>query len=109
MKRIPPRLRSFAARLRGNQTDAEQKFWMCLRDRQIKEWKFRRQHPIGHYIVDFCSLEGMLIIELDCGQHLDQTNADEERANYLNSVGFRVLRFWNDEVLTKMDLSLIHI
>ena len=103
MKRIPTRLRSFAARLRGNQTDVEQKLWMCLRDRQIKEWKFRRQHPIGHYIVDFCSLEGMLIIELDGGQHLDQTNADEERANYLNSVGFRVLRFWNDEVLTKMN------
>jgi agmatine deiminase len=103
MKRIPPSLRSFAVRLRGNQTDAEQKLWMCLREKQIKEWKFRRQHPIGHYIVDFCSLEGMLIIELNGGQHLEQEDADLERTEYLNSVGFRVLRFWNDDVLTKMD------
>ncbi len=103
MKRISPRLRSFAARLRGNETDAEQRIWERIRDGQIKEWKFRRQHPIGGYIVDFCCLEGMLIIELDGGQHLNQEEADEERANYLRSVGFRVLRFWNDDVLTKMD------
>ena len=103
MKRISPRLRSFAARLRGNQPDAELKLWNCLRDRRIKEWKFRRQHPIGCYIVDFCSLEGMLIIELDGGQTLKQEDADEERTKYLSSVGFRVLRFWNDEVLTKTD------
>jgi len=103
VKRIPPTLRSFAQRLRGQQTDAEQKLWMRIRDHQLKDWKFRRQHPIGGYIVDFCCLEGMLIIELDGGQHLVQEESDEERANYLNSVGFRVLRFWNDDVLTKMD------
>jgi len=109
VKRIPPRLRSFAQRLRGGQTDAEQKLWMRLRDRRIKEWKFRRQHPIGGCIVDFCCLEGMLIIELDGGQHLEQQDGDEERTKYLNSVGFRVLRFWNDDVLTKTDVVLEEI
>jgi very-short-patch-repair endonuclease len=72
MKRISPRLRSFAARLRGNQTDAEQTLWDRIRDGQIKEWKFRRQHPIGRSIVDFCCLERMLIIELDDGEQPEQ-------------------------------------
>jgi agmatine deiminase len=103
MKRISPKLRSFAACLRGNQTDAEQRLWERIRGGQIKEWKFRRQHPIGEYIVDFCCLEGMLIIELDGGQHLEQEKADEERTKYLRSVGFRVLRYWNDDVLMKTD------
>ncbi len=103
MKRISPKLRSFAARLRGNQTDAEQRLWERIRDAQVKEWKFRRQHPIGGYIVDFCCLEGMLIIQLDGGQHLKQEKADEELTNYLTAVGFHVLRFWNDDVLTKTD------
>ena len=67
VKRIPPRLRSFAARLRGNQTAAEQKLWMRLRDRQVKEWKFRRQHPIGGVLADCCGLVWMLIMELDGG------------------------------------------
>ena len=103
MKRISPRLRSFAARLRGNQTDAEQTLWDRIRDGQIKEWKFRRQHPIGRSIVDFCCLEGMLIIELDGEQHSEQKKADEECTDYLTALGFRVLRFWNNDVLTKTD------
>ena len=103
MKRISPKLRSVAARLRGNQTDAEQRLWERIRRGQIKEWKFRRQHPIGGYIVDFCCLEGMLIIELDSRQHIEQDEADVERTTYLKSVGFHVLRFWNDDVLTKTD------
>ena len=103
MKRISPKLRSLAARLRGNQADAERRLWERIRDGQIKEWKFRRQHPIGRYIVDFCCLEGMLIIELDGGQHLEKEKADEERTKYLSAVGFHVLRFLNDDVLTKTD------
>ncbi len=109
MKRIPPRLRSFASRLRGNQADAEHKLWTRLRDRQVRKWKFRRQHPIGGYVVDFCSLEGMLIVELDGGQHLEQEDVDSERTEYLSSKGFRVLRFWNDDVLTKTDAVLEEI
>jgi agmatine deiminase len=103
MKRISPKLRSVAARLRGNQTDAEQKLWERIRGGQIKEWKFRRQHPIGGYILDFCCLEGMLIVELDGGQHLKQEKTDEEGTKYLSSVGFQVLRFLNDDVLMKTD------
>jgi len=109
LKRISPSLRSFAKRLRGGQTDAEQQLWMRLRNGLVKGWKFRRQHPIGGFIVDFCCLEGMLIIELDGGQHLEQEKADEERTKYLNSVGFRVLRFWNDDVLMKTDEVLEEI
>ena len=103
MKRISPRLRSLAQRLRGEPTDAEQKLWLRLRNGIVKGWKFRRQHPIGGFIVDFCCLEGMLIIELDGGQHLEQEEADEERTKYLSSVGFHVLRFWNDDALNKTD------
>ncbi len=103
MKRISPKLRSFAARLRGNQTDAEQKLWLRIRDQQLKDWKFRRQHPIGNYIVDFCCLEGMLIIELDGGQHSKQQERDSDRTTYLTGVGFQVMRFWNDDVLMKTD------
>ena len=109
VKRIPPTLRSFAQRLRGGQTDAEQKLWLRIRDRQLKAWKFRRQHPIGGCIVDFCCLEGMLIVELDGGQHGEQEEANLERTKYLNSVGFHVLRFWNDDVLMKTDEVLAEI
>ena len=103
MKRFSPRWRSFAAHLRGNQSDAEQRLWEEIRDGQIKGWKFRRQHPIGRTIVDFCCLEGMLIIELDGGEQREQEPADEESKNYLTALGFRVLRFLNDDVLTKTD------
>ncbi len=109
VKRIPPTLRSFAQRLRGGQTDAEQKLWLRLRNGLLKGWKFRRQHPIGNYIVDFCCLEGMLIIELDGGQYLEQVEVDKERSKYLSSVGFQVLRFWNDDVLKNIDDALEEI
>lgn len=103
MRRISPRLRSFAARFQRNQTDAEQMLWGRIRDGQIKGWKFRRQHPIGGSIVDFCCLEGMLIIELEGEQHPEQKIADEACINYSTTLGFRVLRFCNDDVLTKTD------
>ena len=109
MKRIAPRLRLVAARLRGSQTDAEQNLWMRLRSRQINGAKFRRQHPIGPYVVDFCCLENKLIVELDGGQHVEQKEADRVRTEALQAVGFRVLRFWNDEVLTKMEEVLEEI
>ena len=102
MKRIPPRLGLLAKGLRGNQTDAEQKLWMRLRSRQIDGLKFRRQHVIGRYIVDFCCVERKMIVELDGGQHVEQEEADGERTKYLRSVGFRVIRFWNDDVLEEI-------
>jgi very-short-patch-repair endonuclease len=86
--------------LRNNSTDAERFLWRHLRNRQILGAKFRRQHAIGNYIVDFMSLDAMLIVELDGGQHQEQQAYDAVRDAYLESAGFRVLRFWNSDVTT---------
>jgi very-short-patch-repair endonuclease len=88
-----------ARELRGNQTDAESVLWNALRNRQLLNLKFRRQHPIGNYIVDFCCIEKRLIIELDGSQHEELAAQDEERTKWLNEHGFQVLRFWNHEVM----------
>jgi len=96
-------------RLRRNDTDAERKLWMRLRDRQLNGLKFRRQQPIGRYIVDFFCPEYRLVIELDGGQHADQIQADKRRTELLNKAGYRVLRFWDNEVLTSIDAVLERI
>ena len=80
-------------------TAAEQKLWQNLRNRQLSGFKFRRQHPIGPYIVDFVCLEKKLIIEVDGGQHASDMSADISRGDYLMKQGYRILRFWNHEVL----------
>jgi len=95
--------------LRKNMTDAERVLWMHLRDRRLDEYKFRRQHPIGHYIVDFVCLIEKLIIEVDGGQHAIESDGDERRTNYLNEKGYRVIRFWNNEVLLETDAVLDEI
>ncbi len=84
-------------------TDAEQRLWQRLRNRQVCGAKFRRQHAISPYIVDFVCLEQKLVIEADGGQHLKQQAQDEERTAFLEAQGFQVLRFWNDEILTQAD------
>ena len=71
--------------------------------------KFRRQHPIGPYITDFCCTEGRLVVEVDGGQHAERTASDEERTQYLSGAGYRVLRFWNPEVLTQTQAVLERI
>ncbi len=91
--------RDAARELRREQTDAERKLWNVLRDRQLLNLKFRRQHPIGNYIADFCCLEKGLIIELDGSQHVEQAAYDADRTKWLNAQGFDVLRYPNDEVL----------
>ncbi|MFZ0887420.1 MAG: endonuclease domain-containing protein [Candidatus Binataceae bacterium] len=90
-----------AHRLRRNQTDAERKMWALLRDRRLCGVKFRRQRPIGSFIVDFCCLERKLIIELDGGQHGEpsQAQADARRSRFLRAGGYRVLRFWDSDAL----------
>ena len=88
-----------ARELRKNLTDAEQRLWQKLKRRQIATVKFRRQQPIGPFIVDFVCFERRLIIEVDGGQHAAQTDYDEERTRWLKVQGYRVLRFWNNEVL----------
>ena len=97
---------SNARRLRSNLTDAESCLWKRLRSRQLLGIRFRRQAPIGKYVVDFISYEANLIIELDGGQHALQQAYDERRTAWLESQGFRVLRFWNHDVLQKMDAVL---
>jgi len=92
-----------ARRLRREQTDAERLLWRHLRGRRMRNAKFRRQHPIGPYFADFCSIERRLVIELDGSQHADLSAEDEKRTSFLKSRDYRVLRFWNDQVLADVD------
>lgn len=101
----------FARRLRCETSDAERALWLRLRDRRLGGLKFRRQTPIGPYIVDFVCLERELVVEIDGGQHMAtaQRAKDEERTRWLETQGFMVLRFWNDEVLNQMEAVLERI
>ena len=92
-----------ARRLRHEQTDAERQLWKQIRDRQLLGTKFRRQQLIGKFIVDFFCPEFKLILELDGGHHTAQKEADQDRIVFLSSRGYRVLRFWNNEVLQDME------
>ena len=87
-----------AKALRSNMTDAERRLWYFLRAHRFKGTKFKRQAAIGRYIVDFVCFEKHLVIEVDGSQHADNP-ADQLRARWLEDQGFRVLRFWNNEVL----------
>ncbi len=91
-----------ARQLRRNLTDAERRLWSILRDRKLQGYKFRRQHPIGLYIVDFACAELWLVIEADGGQHADNLY-DERRTAWLESQGWRILRFWNNDILTNAE------
>jgi adenine-specific DNA-methyltransferase len=103
--------RDFARELRKNQTDLERKLWHALRDRRFAGFKFRRQQPIGPYIVDFVCFEARLIIELDGSQHgaARKVIADERRTGFLRKEGFRVRRFWNYELVEDFDAALTAI
>jgi len=92
-----------ARSLRKNQTDAEAKIWHLVRAKQITGLKFRRQHPIQPFIVDFICPEKKLIIELDGGQHADAIEYDEKRTLFLESKGYTVIRLWNNEVLNNIE------
>jgi very-short-patch-repair endonuclease len=80
-------------------TDAEHRLWYYLRGRRLAGWKFRRQVPLGNYVVDFLCEEARLIVEVDGGQHSEMQAADAERTRWLEARGYRVVRFWNNEVL----------
>ena len=103
---LPPDLLTFAHALRTNQTDAETKLWWLLKDRRLRSMKFRRQHPIPPYVVDFYCHDAHLVIEVDGGQHSEARRYDEERTAFLGSLGIRVMRFWNNEVLQSTDAVL---
>lgn len=93
---------AFAKKLRREMTEAEDRLWEELRGRRLDRLKFRRQVPVGAYVADFLCADAMLIVEVDGSQHADSEH-DRQRAAELNARGFRVLRFWNDEVLREMD------
>jgi very-short-patch-repair endonuclease len=91
-----------ARKLRRDATEAETRLWAQLRGRRLADAKFRRQVPIGPFIVDFCAEEFKLVIELDGSQH-SGTTYDDERAAWLAAKGYRVLRFWNNDVFENAD------
>jgi very-short-patch-repair endonuclease len=98
----PHKLIRHARRLRVDATDAERKLWHLLRRRELAGWKFRRQRPVDRYIADFACVEAKLIVELDGGQHADNA-ADQLRTRRLETLGWRVMRFWNPDVLTNSE------
>ena len=91
-----------AKRLRREMTDAEKKLWSHLRDQRLGGCKFRKQQPIGPYIADFVCQSSRLIVEADGSQHLENSH-DLRRDAFLNGKGYRVLRFWNSDILLELD------
>ena len=92
--------------LRNAPTEAERRLWSHLKSRQMEGCKFRRQHPYGDFILDFVCLERRVAIELDGSQHFEAATYDEKRPRFLRLAGFKVLRFWNNEVFGELDGEL---
>jgi len=107
-KRSNPKTKHQAIQLRKNSTPAERKLWSRIRDDQLGV-TFRRQHAVENYIPDFCCPKAKLIIELDGSQHLEQEEYDEERTKNLESVGYKVIRFWNNDVMNNIDGVILAI
>jgi len=95
-----------ARELRREETEAERRLWSRLRNRQVGNAKFRRQQPIGDYFADFVCMRFKLVVEVDGGQHAERPEYDAMRTAYMEDRGFRVLRFWNNEVLGDIDAVL---
>jgi very-short-patch-repair endonuclease len=98
-----------AKELRKHMTDAEQLLWHHLRRKQIHGLRFRRQHPIGPYVVDFVCLPARLIVELNGGQHVENIAYDARRDNWLRAQGYKILRFWNNQVFQETEAVLTQI
>ncbi|PLP59002.1 hypothetical protein CYK37_10870 [Mesorhizobium loti] len=99
---VTPSRRGFARKMRADATKAENLLWQALRNRQLDGLKFKRQVPLDGYILDFVCFEARLIIEVDGSQHAD-SQRDAVRDRHFEEQGFRVLRFWNDEVEKNID------
>lgn len=108
-KRTTVKVFKHARVLRRNLTPAEARLWARLRAHHLSGAHFRNQHTIGNYVVDFCAPRKKLIIELDGSQHLEQQVYDAERTSYLESKGYRVIRFWNSDVLNNIDAVVLKI
>jgi very-short-patch-repair endonuclease len=99
-------MNDFARKLRTNATGPERILWSRLRKRGLGGFRFRRQRPIGPYICDFVCLSEKVIVELDGSQHAQQSEYDMRRDTILRSNGFRILRFWNGDVVNHLDVVL---
>ncbi|MGF1608093.1 MAG: endonuclease domain-containing protein [Kiloniellales bacterium] len=104
-----PDSRSHVKLLRSNLTEPEQRLWSHLRRRQLGGFRFRRQMPIGPFVADFACASEKLVVELDGGQHVDDAARDRSRDAWLASRGYRVLRFWNNDVMRDIDAVLAEI
>jgi adenine-specific DNA-methyltransferase len=93
----------FARALRKNATDAERHLWNALRGRRLAGFKFRRQRPFGPYVCDFICLEASIVVELDGSQHVERSDYDTRRDAFIRSYGYRVLRFWNADVIERTE------
>ena len=100
-----------ARALRHEQTDAERRMWRLLHSRRFAGAKFRRNHPIGKFFADFCCLMARLMIEIDGGQHADEAQAayDQQRTEHVRALGFKVIRFWNEEIFKEPERVLEQI
>ena len=101
--KLRSKLTNLARNLRKRSTDAETLLWKHLRSKQLEGHKFRRQQPIGNYIVDFVCFKNKMAIEVDGGQHSENKDKDMERDKWLKEQGFKVLRFWNNDVLRNIE------
>jgi len=96
-------MKEYARALRKNMTDAENRVWYFLRGKRLNGYRFIREHPIGPYIADFVCRQQKVIVELDGGQHADAAEYDEKRTEFLKEKGYKVLRFWNNDVFSNIE------
>src|SRR5262249_36369405 len=97
-----------ARRLRQTMTDAESRLWFAMRDRRLAGYKFRRQHPIEGFVVDFACTKYRLVVEADGGQH-NENERDARRTAKIEAFGWRVLRFWNNDILSNTEGVILTI
>jgi very-short-patch-repair endonuclease len=111
MRNVPPYLKELRRQFRTQSTPSEAHLWKCLRRSRLGGFKFRRQHPIGRFVVDFCCVRKRLIIELDGDVHNEelQSRYDLNRDEILQGLGYRILRFRNEEVASSLDSVLARI
>ena len=108
---VSPEVLAAARRLRVNMTDAEKMLWARLRGKQLNGFRFRKQHPVDRFVLDFYCAEVKLAVELDGSQHCtdEGKERDRERTEHLESKGIQVLRFWNHDVLTNIEGTIERI
>ncbi len=109
MKRVTHQMVVVSKKLRNNMAEAEKQLWYLLRERYLNGFKFRRQQPIGKYVADFVCFENKLVIEIDGGQHMESRIEDNKRDEWLRKEGYRVLRFWNNDILENREAVISKI